>query len=121
MSRPGGSAGAWTIRLPCARAGLTTDTRATRARATRSIARPIPAADVEHESAGAGSLPREQVGRHDVVDVGEVAGLRPVTVNFERVAGERPHDEARNDDGVLGGRILSRAEDVEVTEPDGLD
>ncbi len=62
-------------------------------------------------------LAGEQVGLHDVVDVGEVARLRAVAVHLERLPAQPPLDEARDDRRVLRLRVLTRAEDVEVAQP----
>src|SRR5262245_17243547 len=79
------------------------------------------AADVEGLARRPGCLGGEQVGLDDIVDVGEVAGLRAVAVHFERLTAQPPLDEARDDGRVLRLRVLPRAEDVEVAEPHGLD
>jgi hypothetical protein len=75
----------------------------------------ITAANVEH-AGGFGRLGGPAVGVHDVVDVGEVARLVAVAVDLERLPGECPQDEARDHRRVLRGRVLPRAEDVEVAQ-----
>src|SRR3989454_10810605 len=82
---------------------------------------PVPAADVEDLAADARGARGEQVGLDDVVDVREVPRLGAVAVDLEGLAAEAPEDEPRDHRGVLGLRILTRAEDVEVAEPDRLD
>src|SRR5262249_38245566 len=81
----------------------------------------IAAAHVEAPARRLGCLGGQQVGLDDVVDVGEVAGLRAVAVHFERLTAQPPLDESRDDRRVLRLRILARTEDVEVAEPDRLD
>ena len=63
----------------------------------------------------------EQVGRHDVVDIGEVARLRAVAVDLQRLALDAPEDEARDHRGVLALGVLAGPEHVEVAQADGLD
>src|SRR5262249_58115659 len=81
----------------------------------------IAAADVERLAGRRGRPGGEQVGLDDVVDIREVSRLRAVAVHLERLAAKAPLDEARDDRSVLGLRILTRSEDVEVPEPDRLD
>src|SRR5215467_1254350 len=71
-------------------------------------ARPAAAADVVglardgRRRRGSG----QEIGRHHVVDVGEVARLRAVAVDLERLALPAPEDEARDDRRVLALRVL---------------
>jgi len=79
------------------------------------------AADVEHFARRPGCRGRQYIRLDDVVDVGEVTRLGAVAVNLERPAGEPPENEAGDHRRVLRLRVLTRAEHVEVAEPDGLD
>jgi len=80
---------------------------------------PLPAGDVE--GALCLALHRFYIGLDDVFDVGEVAGLSSVAVDDRRPAGQDLLHEVRDDGGVLGVRVLVRAENIEVPEADGLE
>lgn len=69
---------------------------------------------------GFGGAGGEEVGMDDVVDVGEVAGLLAVAVDEGGFAGGDGFGEGGDDGGVGGVGVLARAEDVEVTEGDGV-
>src|SRR5437879_1410111 len=75
--------------------------------------------DVEHRAADAVRFRRQHVRLDDVLDVGEVASLLAVAVDRDRPSVRDRGDEARNDRRILRGRILVRAEDVEVPQRDG--
>ena len=62
----------------------------------------------------------QDVGLDHVLDLGEVARLRAVTVDLHGPAFERGQNELRNDGRVLRRRVLTRPEDVEVAQADGL-
>ena len=79
------------------------------------------AGDVEDLAAGGRLLHRQHVGRHDVVDVREVARLLAGPVDGRRPALAHREDESRDDCAVLRPRVLVAAEDVEVAQGHGLE
>src|SRR5215470_11559657 len=85
-------------------------------------ARPAAAAHVVRlaRDGSRGCRRRQEIGGDHVVDVGEVSRLRPVAVDLERLALDRPEDEARDHRCILTLRILSRSEDVEIAQPHRL-
>jgi len=62
----------------------------------------------------------QDVGAHDVRDIGEIAGLLAVPVHVQRHAQVGLLHELGDDGRVQGLRVLARAEDVEVAQGDGL-
>src|SRR5690348_3346603 len=75
-----------------------------------------PGADIEDPAGSLASLAGAKRRVDDVVHIGEVAGLLPIPEHDGlRVFNDRQH-EARKHAGVLGGRILARAEDIEISQ-----
>src|SRR5438046_1679434 len=81
---------------------------------------PRSAGDVEDLAARPVRVGGQDVGLDHVLDLGEVARLRAVTVDLHGPAFERGQNELRNDGRVLRRRVLTRPEDVEVAQADGL-
>ena len=63
---------------------------------------------------------RPQVRIHRVGDISEVPALRAVAIDDRGLAGQVCPEETRDHRGVGPVRILPRAEDVEVAQPDEL-
>src|SRR5207249_9436314 len=78
----------------------------------------ITAADVEDLARRGRRLAGEQVGLHDVVDVGEVARLRAVAVHLERLAAQPRLVEGGDDRRILLLVIPRLDEHVAVAEYD---
>src|SRR5581483_7575878 len=88
----------------------------------RDIVRPIAAEkglEVRLAAPTRDQLGGQAVGQHHVVDVGEVPGLQPVAVHFQALVAHGGGDEAGDDRRVLRGRVLPRAEHVEVAQRHG--
>jgi hypothetical protein len=77
--------------------------------------------DVENPAARSRRIGRPNRRIHDVADVREVPGLLSIAVDRDRLALVDRGDEEGDDPRVLGERALSRPEDVEVAEHDGLE
>src|SRR5688500_4094282 len=64
---------------------------------------------------------RADVGLHGVGYIAEVATRRPIAVNYTPLAEQQIRDPAGDHRGVRPVGVLTRAEDVEVAEPEDLD
>src|SRR5579862_5376236 len=81
-------------------------------------ARLAPRADVEDGRGGRTPPHRGDEGRHRVLDKDEVAGLRSVAEDVDRLAAPYPVAEDRDDAGIGRFGVLSRPVYIEEAQPD---
>ena len=62
----------------------------------------------------------QQIAVHHVGNISEITRLFAITVDDRRLAGKHARNEDRNDGGIGAVRILSRPENVEVSNADRL-
>src|SRR5215469_808281 len=75
---------------------------------------------IENLAGNSRGLASAQSNVHDIIDVGEIAGLLTVTVNNRRSAVYNSEHETGEHAGILRCWILARTKNIEVTDGDVL-
>src|SRR5579871_6132607 len=78
------------------------------------------ASDIEDLSGNTGGLACQTIGFHHVGDIGKVARLRSIPIEYRLSLLLQGRDKARNNRRILRIGILARAEHIEVAQADGL-
>ena len=61
-------------------------------------------------------LARQKVGRDHIIDEGKITALHPITKDGWSLAIAHLANKPRNHGRILGCRVLTRAEDVEIPQ-----